>query len=262
MIHFFRKIRQELLTKNRFQKYLLYAFGEIVLVMVGILLALQFSNLNQKAENKKKEKWYLNNIAGDILHQKEIFKDMILFYKESITIQKSMIKGYSLNYNFSEIDSLNDKLNYLTVSYNFPKIDNTYRELISSGQFNLISDKYISVDIINYYLLCEANKNDIVNEHNNIYYKDIYPVINEYSQVTLEKEADVDEGYLHKIDPNLTLFIKNKLKEPVSQLKMINAIKTKLLLQQNFLLLVKENIMVADSLVKKIDNYLDLNTDN
>ena len=44
MIQFFRRIRQKLLEENRFVKYLLYALGEIVLVVIGILIALQINN--------------------------------------------------------------------------------------------------------------------------------------------------------------------------------------------------------------------------
>ena len=54
MIKFFRKIRQRLLTENKFSKYLIYAIGEIILVVIGILIALQINNWN---ENRK-----LNNI--------------------------------------------------------------------------------------------------------------------------------------------------------------------------------------------------------
>ncbi|MFC4721243.1 DUF6090 family protein [Geojedonia litorea] len=52
MITFFRRIRQDLLTKNKIGKYLLYAIGEIILVVIGILIAL---NLNQRSEQKKTE---------------------------------------------------------------------------------------------------------------------------------------------------------------------------------------------------------------
>ena len=46
MIKFFRKIRQQLLAENRLGKYLIYALGEIVLVVIGILIALQINNWN------------------------------------------------------------------------------------------------------------------------------------------------------------------------------------------------------------------------
>ena len=47
MIKFFRKIRQRLLSENKFSKYLFYAIGEIVLVVIGILIALQVNNKNE-----------------------------------------------------------------------------------------------------------------------------------------------------------------------------------------------------------------------
>ncbi len=53
MIKFFRKIRQKLITENKFSKYLLYAIGEIILVVIGILIALQFNNRNEQ----RKRRW-------------------------------------------------------------------------------------------------------------------------------------------------------------------------------------------------------------
>jgi hypothetical protein len=52
MIKFFRKIRQQLLIENKFSKYLLYAIGEIVLVVIGILIALSINNWNEKRKLK------------------------------------------------------------------------------------------------------------------------------------------------------------------------------------------------------------------
>ena len=50
MLKFFRKIRQKLLTDNKFSKYLIYALGEIVLVVIGILIALSINNWNLEAD--------------------------------------------------------------------------------------------------------------------------------------------------------------------------------------------------------------------
>ena len=55
MIKFFRKIRHRLLTENKFSKYLLYAIGEIILVVIGILLALQINTWNNNKIEKRKE---------------------------------------------------------------------------------------------------------------------------------------------------------------------------------------------------------------
>ena len=52
MLKIFRKIRQNMLKNNKVTAYLLYAIGEIVLVMIGILLALQVNNWNEKRKQK------------------------------------------------------------------------------------------------------------------------------------------------------------------------------------------------------------------
>lgn len=62
MIKFFRIIRQQLLSQNRFSKYLLYAIGEILLVMVGILLALQVNNWNEDKKLKVKKESYKTSL--------------------------------------------------------------------------------------------------------------------------------------------------------------------------------------------------------
>lgn len=62
MIHFFRKIRHKLADNNQFLKYSRYAIGEIALVMIGILLALQVNNWNEKRLAKLQEIIILKNI--------------------------------------------------------------------------------------------------------------------------------------------------------------------------------------------------------
>lgn len=66
MIKFFRKIRQRLLTENKFSKYLLYAIGEIVLVVIGILIALQINNWNTSNQTREVEIKYLKEIGKNL----------------------------------------------------------------------------------------------------------------------------------------------------------------------------------------------------
>ena len=66
MIKFFRKIRQRLLSENRFRKYLVYAIGEIVLVVIGILIALQINNNNEAKNNEARFVKILKEIRLDL----------------------------------------------------------------------------------------------------------------------------------------------------------------------------------------------------
>ena len=66
MIKFFRRIRQRLLTENRLGKYLIYAIGEIILVVIGILIALQINNNNEAKNNKERFVKVLIEIRQDL----------------------------------------------------------------------------------------------------------------------------------------------------------------------------------------------------
>ena len=66
MIKFFRKIRQNLLSDNKISKYLIYAIGEIILVVIGILIAIQLNDFNEDRKERKKELSFLQKLKDDI----------------------------------------------------------------------------------------------------------------------------------------------------------------------------------------------------
>jgi len=66
MLKFFRRIRQQLLKENKFSKYLVYAVGEIILVVFGILIALQINTAKQQKEDRSFELMMLSNIRNEI----------------------------------------------------------------------------------------------------------------------------------------------------------------------------------------------------
>ena len=63
MIKFFRKIRQNLLSQGKTGKYFKYAIGEIILVVIGILIALQINNWNEYQKDRKSEQLRLHKIG-------------------------------------------------------------------------------------------------------------------------------------------------------------------------------------------------------
>ena len=89
MIKFFRKIRQKLLSENRFSKYLLYAICEIVLVVIGILIALQINTWSDNEKIRTEEKilitGLIQNIEDDIQSLTTVTKG------DSITIDANRI---------------------------------------------------------------------------------------------------------------------------------------------------------------------------
>jgi len=75
MIKFFRKIRQKMLSQNRVTRYLVYALGEILLVVIGILIALQINNANEARKAKQSERVVLNNLVKDLRADSLAFND-------------------------------------------------------------------------------------------------------------------------------------------------------------------------------------------
>jgi hypothetical protein len=137
MIKFFRKIRQRLLSENRLGKYLLYAIGEIALVMIGILLALQVNNWNEERKKRIEEQVVLEQLYKE-------FKNNLAQLDEKIGIRNSIIKGSSKLYEYIDNPSLrqNDSIlkftGVLGLSATFDPIRTDY---VSSGKLQLISDQ-------------------------------------------------------------------------------------------------------------------------
>ena len=141
MIKFFRKIRQKLLVENRFNKYLLYAIGEIVLVVIGILIALQINNWNQQRLENKDENTILSNLNEEFLENQknlELGKKELIIAK-NVGLQLMSLMGKSEAY----INKFNkDSLLFVVLeSGSFRPSENTIDDLIQSGRLKLLKNK-------------------------------------------------------------------------------------------------------------------------
>lgn len=135
MIKFFRKIRQKLLTENKFSKYLLYAFGEILLVVIGILIALQINNwnelqkLNEKELNVAKELYIeLNENLISVKNQFRLWENRDKKILEVI----SLIDSDNVKLTNQEFDST---LIYVLAFSNFKLKQSKFQRIISLENF-------------------------------------------------------------------------------------------------------------------------------
>jgi len=137
MIKFFRKIRQKLLTENKFSKYLIYSIGEIVLVVVGILIALQINNWNEGRKDRIQEQVLLEQ-----LHRE--YNSNLIQLDEKIEIRKRVINACSKLFKsidepeLFQTDSLITQTGALGTAATFDPIVN---DLISSGKLQLITNQ-------------------------------------------------------------------------------------------------------------------------
>lgn len=142
MIKFFRKIRLELMEQNKTGKYLKYAIGEIVLVVIGILIALQINISNENRKRKHIEKIYLENIKADLnlnLGSLELFT----IERECSIKATDSILAYFNGEKDLDVVAFNRHCVNVMVWYPFEQHDNTYQELVNSGNLSIITNKEI-----------------------------------------------------------------------------------------------------------------------
>lgn len=150
MIKFFRKIRQKLLSENKFSKYLIYAIGEIILVVIGILIALAINNWKENQKLRNQEITYLNNLRDDL--EAQIYMLDVYIDYENIIIDHSneIVKHYELNDGFKNMDSIFPKLNDLTTRWTFTNANTTLIQLLNSNQINIIQNTKLKKELISF----------------------------------------------------------------------------------------------------------------
>ncbi len=200
MIKFFRKIRYDLMEKNKTGKYLKYAIGEIVLVVIGILIALQINNWNEKQKNKQQELIIIENILQDLKNDKLGLIDIIKRRTSKATSAEIMANYY----NGVKINKLSDYYfhwtNVLYWEAHYPR-NIAFKELVNSGNVSKIKNASIRNSLLD--INASYEELFIVREH---MYDDyaIY-LYNPYAQI-----IDYGDGIKVWSNPNIEIELSEK----------------------------------------------------
>ncbi|WP_296380298.1 DUF6090 family protein [Winogradskyella sp.] len=138
MIKFFRRFRQQLLSDNKFSKYFIYAIGEIVLVVIGILIALQLNNYNEILNENNLEKKAINNLKLDFHYNQAELEKSIGELKET---RKACYLILDQTGNKHQDSFIIDSLLQLvpSIPQYFPQ-NGFLMDLISSGKLGIIEN--------------------------------------------------------------------------------------------------------------------------
>jgi len=151
MIKFFRKIRQKLLSQNKVSNYFFYAIGEIVLVVIGILIALQINTWNENNKNKSIESEYITELLEDFQLNLQKSNEVTSRIKEVIPTLTGLLEQSSLEIPTISVDSMNNAFKLLNSMPAYSSTDRAYNNLIGSGDFKLITSSEIKNAIADYY---------------------------------------------------------------------------------------------------------------
>ncbi|WP_324720826.1 DUF6090 family protein [Salinimicrobium sp. HB62] len=150
MIKFFRRIRQNLLTENKFSKYFLYAVGEIVLVVIGILIALAINNRNQNRIIREKEQVYLMGLKEEFQTSKRKLEELMEVNRRNFIGAKQVVSYISTDTRPSEKEL--SELLYHTFSsdISFNPNNSLLIEMINSGSLKDISNTTLRARLTNW----------------------------------------------------------------------------------------------------------------
>lgn len=152
MIKLFRHIRRSLINENKMGKYFKYAIGEIILVVIGILIALQINNWNQQRLNNKKETSYLKEIKTSL--EADILKisDVLNFNITKDSIVKNLMRIFEAELTNDERLKIIEAYSTPFTNYEFFKPNTTtWNNFISAENINLIENKDLRIKLMEYY---------------------------------------------------------------------------------------------------------------
>jgi hypothetical protein len=159
MFRFFRTIRRELFERGKLRTYIGYAVGEIILVVAGILIALQINNANEARLERQKELRYLANLKVDLQYTiREL--DRFIETRERRIESGQRIIDY---FNGRPVENLQDFAYdnvFVQVWQRYYQNINTYEELVNSGNLGIISSQDIKNALMDLDLLYEKMKGD------------------------------------------------------------------------------------------------------
>jgi len=137
MIYLFRKIRHRLLSENRFGRYIFYAIGEILIVIIGILIAIQINNWNELRKEEQVRKNYLNQLLVDFKTDKAYYASRISHIERRAEKYKKYLDLYAI----PNVDVHTILAGLLKIEIDTWQIDftsTTISTLISTGDMKLL----------------------------------------------------------------------------------------------------------------------------
>jgi len=158
MIKFFRKIRQNLLMENKTGKYFKYAIGEIILVVIGILIALQINNWNNNRIEQNEEKEVISKLHADFKVNKKVLKDFLIEVNNQMNAQITLMNLVGASKEELYKHNL-DSIFYISFgATEMAFADNTIKNIVQSGKLNILKNEKITDLLYKWNALSEIRK--------------------------------------------------------------------------------------------------------
>lgn len=147
MVHLLRDLRRALFDSSRLRTYLAYAAGELLLIVVGIVIATQIGNWNTERQERARELTYLANIRADLVVNVALIDRFLVERNERVAAAQRILTHFA-GKPIEDASAFNaDGINIYSWE-RFYLVNNTYQELIGSGNFALLSNHDITKQLL------------------------------------------------------------------------------------------------------------------
>ena len=150
MISFFRKFRQQLIGQNKLIKYLPYAFGEIALVMIGILLALQVNGWNEERQDRKKEKAFLQALHQESLKNRIQLDTVRFYHRKALENCRKIISMFPIDTREDSLDSIGTFLSNTLYTWTFNPSQGAIKAIVNTSSFDIIRNEELREILISF----------------------------------------------------------------------------------------------------------------
>ncbi len=205
------------MEKNKTGKYLKYAFGEIVLVVIGILIALSINNWNEDRKSKRVANEIFRNLQNSLVQDSTEVQRIIKSHNKSLEVQTALIikeaNQEPIDFEENNLDELIEDITVGVFSF-FPKTG-IYNSIVSNNGMDLLKSKEIKASLINLYDHQYERYANMDATIENKYHYQLIPVITKKI------------GYVSKVNENPDpLLFKENYKELVSECRNVYGILT------------------------------------
>lgn len=258
MIRFFRNIRQKLAAENKMMAYLRYAIGEILLVVIGILIALQINNWNESRKERLIEIKYLKNLKHDLQNDST---DLVYYKKIHLgqaDAAEELVK-YAKSKNLNDLYLLDSLFTTVMLWWEFVPNNNTFEELRSSGNLKIIRNdtiKNLLLDLNKENEELVTSRNHIRRDYENYLYDQKFTSVSFLDVSDPNKVEKILDWYL----PNRQIVLENSsiLKKKYSELFNNTAFINGLALAAgNILWLIEDHYDGMQETIKKLNILID-----
>jgi hypothetical protein len=163
----FNKVRQRLLDEGRLKRYLIYAAGEIILVVIGIFIALQLNAWKADVKDRDLERTYLRNLRDDLILQQEIIAEQIAHESTKVALADSAMSCFETGCPLDILESMLTGTGNLCQRKTFIANQPTFNDLVSSGNMALLRDQKVKAELMRYHQDLELQAT-VINSNNRL----------------------------------------------------------------------------------------------